>query len=64
MLSATSNAAKYAQICPKLSITAKTCLKKISLKNFEIPPKIEIFWGFQETKSLLVEEAPMHVLTV
>jgi hypothetical protein len=39
MLSATANAAKSAQKQPK---TAKTYTKTISLRNFEMPPKIEI----------------------
>jgi hypothetical protein len=38
MLSATANAAKSAKICPKLLKIAKT----INLRNFEMPPKIEI----------------------
>jgi hypothetical protein len=47
MLSATVNAAESAQICPKLLKTAKICPKTISLKNFEMPPKIEILVSFK-----------------
>jgi hypothetical protein len=36
------NAAESTQICPKLPKFAKICLKTISLRNFEMPPKIEI----------------------
>jgi hypothetical protein len=42
MLSATINVAKSAQIYPKLPKFAKFCPKTISLRNFEMPPKIEI----------------------
>jgi hypothetical protein len=46
MLSATANAAESAQICPKgcpkLPKFAQICPKTISLRNFEMPPKIEI----------------------
>jgi hypothetical protein len=42
MLLATTTAAKSVQICPKLFKTAKICPKTISLRNFEMPPKIEI----------------------
>jgi hypothetical protein len=42
MLSATINATEFAQICPKLPKFAKLCPKTISLRNFEMPPKIEI----------------------
>jgi hypothetical protein len=42
MLSATANVAKSAQICPKLPKFAKICPKTIRLRNFEMPPKIEI----------------------
>jgi hypothetical protein len=41
MLLATSNAAKFVQICPKT----------ISLGNFEIPPKIEILMFFKKLKT-------------
>jgi hypothetical protein len=39
MLSAIANAAKFAQNCKK---SAQICPKIINLRNFEIPPKIEI----------------------
>jgi hypothetical protein len=42
MLSATPNAAKSAQNCPKLPKFAEICPKTISLRNFEMPPKIAI----------------------
>jgi hypothetical protein len=42
MLSTTANGAKFAQICPKLPKFAQICPKTISLRNLEIPPKIEI----------------------
>jgi hypothetical protein len=44
MLSATANAAKFAEICPKT----------ISLRNFEMPPKIEILVFFKN-KNFYVE---------
>jgi hypothetical protein len=40
MLSATVNAGKSAQICPKLP-------KSVQRQNFEIPPKIEILVFFK-----------------
>jgi hypothetical protein len=40
MLSATMNAGKSAQICPKLP-------KSVQRQNFEIPPKIEILVFFK-----------------
>jgi hypothetical protein len=36
------NAVESAQFCPKLPKSAKIYPKTISLKNFEMPPKIEI----------------------
>jgi hypothetical protein len=39
---ATANAAKFAQNCPKLPIFAEIFPKTISLRNFEMPPNIEI----------------------
>jgi hypothetical protein len=50
MLSATVNAAESAQL-PK---TAKICSKTISLRNFEIPPKIEIFVFLKNNKNFRV----------
>jgi hypothetical protein len=44
MLSATVNAAKSAQNCPKLPKFAKICPRW----NFEIPPKIEILVLFKK----------------
>jgi hypothetical protein len=64
MLSATANAAKSAQNCPKLPKFAKICPNTISLRNFKMPPKIEIFSVFQKLKFLCVEEALGHVFTV
>jgi hypothetical protein len=52
MLSATANATKSAQ----------TYLKTISLKNFEMPPKIETL-VFHKIKILYVEEALEYVFT-
>jgi hypothetical protein len=42
MLSTTAMATESAQNCPKLPNFAKIFPKIISLRNFEIPPKIEI----------------------
>jgi hypothetical protein len=42
MLSAIAIAAEYAQNYPKLPNFVKICPNTISLRNFEIPPKIEI----------------------
>jgi hypothetical protein len=50
MLSATANAAKFTQNCLKLSKSTKICPRIISLKNFEIPPKIEILVCFLRKK--------------
>jgi hypothetical protein len=47
MLSGTANVAKSAQNCPKLPKFAKICPKTISLRNFEMPPKIEILIFFK-----------------
>jgi hypothetical protein len=44
MLSTTVNAAECAQNCQNLQ---KTCPKTISLRNFEMPPKIEISMFFK-----------------
>jgi hypothetical protein len=41
----------------------KICPKTISLRNFEIPPKIEIE-NFFNKKILYIEDAPKHVLIV
>jgi hypothetical protein len=43
MLSATANVANIAQNSPKLPKFANICPKTNSLRNFEMPPKIEIF---------------------
>jgi hypothetical protein len=48
MFSATANEARSIQICLKLPNFAKIYPKTISLKNFEIPPKIEILIFFQK----------------
>jgi hypothetical protein len=48
MLSATVNVAEFAQNCPKLPKTAKICPMTISLRNFEMPPKIEILVFFKK----------------
>jgi hypothetical protein len=47
MLSAIINAAESTQICPKLPKFAKICPKTIRMRNFEMPPKIEISVFFQ-----------------
>jgi hypothetical protein len=52
MLLATINAAKSAQIYPKT----------ISLRNFEMPPKIEILVFFKKNK-FCVEEALEYLFT-
>jgi hypothetical protein len=57
MLSATANAAKSAQICPKLPKTTQR-------RTFEIPPKIEILVFFKNKKFLFVGEALEHVFTI
>jgi hypothetical protein len=36
------------RFCPKLPKTAKICPKTINLRNFEIPPKIEILVFFKK----------------
>jgi hypothetical protein len=36
----------------------------ISLKNFEIPPKIEILIFFKKNKILYIEDAPKHGSTI
>jgi hypothetical protein len=46
-MSTTANATKAAQIHPKLPKSAKICLKTISLRNFEMPSKIEILVFFK-----------------
>jgi hypothetical protein len=48
MLLATPMKAESAQNYPKLPKFAKICPKTISLKNFEIPQKIEILIFFQK----------------
>jgi hypothetical protein len=63
MLSAIAIAAESAQNSPKLPKFVKICPKTISLRNFEIPPQIEILIFFKK-KILYVEDAPKHVLTV
>jgi hypothetical protein len=63
MLSSTAIAVEFAQNCPKLSNFVKICPKTISLRNFEIPPKIEILIIFQKN-TLNVEDTPKHVPTV
>jgi hypothetical protein len=47
MLLATDNATKFAQNCPKT----------ISLKNFEMPPKFEIFIFFKKLKNTYAKKA-------
>jgi hypothetical protein len=49
------------QNLPKI---AKTSLRTITSRNFEIPPKIEILDFFKKKKLLCVEGAPKHVQTV
>jgi hypothetical protein len=48
MLSTTSIVAEFAQNCPKLPTFVKIYPKIISWRNFEIPPKIEIFIFFKK----------------
>jgi hypothetical protein len=52
MLSAIVNAAKFAQIRPKLPKTAKICPKIISFRNFEMPPEIEILVFLKKKNSM------------
>jgi hypothetical protein len=54
MLLATAIAAKSTQ----------NCLKTISSRFFEIPPKIEFFGIFQKEKLPCVDGAPKHVYTI
>jgi hypothetical protein len=55
MLSATINAVESAQNYPKLPKFAKICPKTISLRNFEMPPKIEIL-VFLKNKNFYVQK--------
>jgi hypothetical protein len=48
----------------KLPKIAKICPKTISLRNFEIPPKIEILVFFQKKKVLCVEGTLENVYTI
>jgi hypothetical protein len=41
-------AAESTQNCPKVPNFAKICPKTICLRNFEIPPKIEILMFFKK----------------
>jgi hypothetical protein len=43
------------------SVNRRSCAA--SIRNFEIPPKIEILVFFKNKKILLVEEAVEHVFT-
>jgi hypothetical protein len=55
MLLATAYATKSAQICPKA----------ISLRNFEIPPKIEILISSKKKETLQhIKEGPKYVLSI
>jgi hypothetical protein len=53
MLSAKKNLPKSAQNCPKLPKFAKICPKTISLRDFEMPQKIEIL-VFLKNKKIYV----------
>ena len=53
MLLATAKATRFVQIYPKLPKFAKICPKTITLRNFEMPPKIEIL-GFFKNKNLCI----------
>jgi hypothetical protein len=64
ILSATVIAIESTQNSLKLPNFVKICPKTISLRNFEIPPKIEILIFFQKNKILYVDDAPKHVLTI
>jgi hypothetical protein len=55
MLSATANVAKATQNFPKLPKFAKIYPKTISLRNFEMPPKIEILM-FLKKKNLYLKK--------
>jgi hypothetical protein len=62
MLSAIVNAAKSVQIYPKLPNFAKSCPKTISLRNFEMPPKIEILVFLKKKKSIYRGSTRIYVL--
>jgi hypothetical protein len=64
MMSATVNATESAQNCPKLPKFAKICPKTISLRNFEMPPKIEILVFLKKNKNLCIEEALEYMFTI
>ena len=53
MLSATAIAPEFAQNIPKQPNFVKICPKTISLKNFEIPPKIQIIIFFSKNNNLV-----------
>jgi hypothetical protein len=57
------NSPKFTKNWPKLAKSAEICSKIISLKNFEIPPKMKILMFFK-TKNLYIDKAPKHVLTI
>jgi hypothetical protein len=48
MLLPIGNATEFVQNYPKLPKFAKICLKTISLRNFEVPPKNEILIFFKK----------------
>jgi hypothetical protein len=48
MLSPTATVVEFAQNYPKLPNFVKICPKTISLRNFEIPPKLEILILFKK----------------
>jgi hypothetical protein len=48
----------------KLPKSAKICPKTISLRNFEMPPKIEILVLFKKKKNLCIEGALEYMFTV
>jgi hypothetical protein len=59
MLLATNYSAECAQNCPKSPNFAKIYPKTISLRNYEIPPKIEILIFKKEKEKLqYIEEEP------
>jgi hypothetical protein len=64
MLSASAIAAESAQNCPFLLNFVKIWPKTISLRNFKIPPKVEISIFLGKRKYRDKEDAPKLVLTI
>jgi hypothetical protein len=54
---------EFVQNIPKLPNFVKICPKIINLRNFEIPPKVEILIIFKK-KILYIEDTLKHVFTI